>query len=221
MTAHTLIPRSSFRRTNMKNALGALIAVLALTSTAWAQWQVNPVPAPPNGYMTGGLDTAMLARTGQEYCIGISLQDVWGPFGTNVDVWCRDQAGTFAQQNQLPVLAFSTVAVDAEHWAGSDIDATPASTWYGPIGGTAQQASTVASPSLSLSHYTGGKPLLVHGGLPPNNHVYLTAYDGSTWTTSQLTNNFTSSDRLFKTIAAKISGDVLHIAYWDATYSAL
>ena len=208
----------------MKKALGSLVTIFMLSGTAWAQWQIDaviPHPPPLPQIMTGGVDTAVMARTGQEYCMGLSLIDGWGPFGTNVEVWCEDSGGYFTRQNQLPVFNFSTVDVEAEHWAGSDIDAPSPSTWYGPISGTPQLASSVASPSLSLSHYSNGNPLLVHGGLPPNNHVYLTAYDGTSWTTSQLTNNFTSSSRLFKSIAATISGDTLHIAYWDATYSAL
>jgi hypothetical protein len=89
------------------------------------------------------------------------------------------------------------------------------------IGGTPEQASAVAAPSLSLSHYGNGNPVLVHGGVPPNNHVYVTAKDGGSWTTTQLTNNFTSADPTYKTIAARTFADTLHIAYWDETISAV
>ena len=209
----------------MKRTLGSLMAVLVLTSTAWAQpWitaPMNPYPSPPE-YITGGLDTAVLAGEGPDYCMGMSLNDVVGTYGRNVEVWCTDDSVPgVVRQNQLPVRDFGTVAVDGEHWAASEFDVNGGTAWYGAIGGTPEQASAFPSPSLSLSHYSNGSPLLVHGGVAPKNHVYLTAKDGLTWTTTQLTNNFTSPDHRYKTIAARIFGDTLHITYWDESWSAV
>jgi hypothetical protein len=216
---------SSFRSQWSVVFRAVVMAALASRASAqgWSTGLVSPAPPAPGNqeYISGGIDTAIVATgdPGQSYCLGLALNDVLGPFGTGVEIWCDNGLGQVVRKNQVPVFRTGAVAIDGMKWAASDLDQGP--TWYGTIDGSHEQASTVAAPSLSVSHYSDGSPLLVHGGLPPNNHVYITTKNGPTWTTAQLTNNFTSENALFKTIAAVIAADTLHIAYWDATHSAV
>ncbi|HET9315300.1 MAG TPA: hypothetical protein VFQ51_06895, partial [Vicinamibacteria bacterium] len=98
-------------------------------------------------------------------------------------------------------------------------DPGAAQIWYGVAGQTPELAvDGQVAHSLSLAHFTDGTPYIVYRG--PGDHIYTaTRKPTGEWGNVQLTNNTSGTARW--SVDAVISGNTVHITYWDATYTAV
>jgi hypothetical protein len=200
------------------------VGLLALASVArgdWSDWQVtaqDQIIVRETAGASSGPDV-------RERCVTIGRYDFVSG-GVAGEVWCNDGSG-LALMERIATGEMPSVAMDAA--PGAQSAPTPPSyvvsdpsgqlVWYGVVGQNPELAlqQTVAR-SVSLVHYSDGTPLLVYRG--QGDHLYTASRKPTgEWGESQLTNNTSGTNRW--SVDAAITHDVLHIAYWDATWQAV